>query len=182
MNIVFLVEERSMKYLLEAILPKILPAEIGVKIIAHSGKSDLQNSIPRKLIGWNIPDTKFVILQDQDSADCKEIKARLRSISDVRGKNPLIRIVCRELESWYFGDLQAVSEAYGKDLSSLARKRKYRIPDNIGNPKEELKRLLPLHQQLSGARKIGALMNIEENTSESFQQFIAGLKQLITIT
>lgn len=181
MNIVFLVEEPSMKELLKGILPKILPTGAEYKIIQHSGKSDLQKSIPRKLAVWNVPDTKFVILQDQDSADCRRVKSDLQSISGASGKTPLIRIVCRELESWYFGDLQAVSKAYGKDLTLLAKKSKYRSPDDIGNPKEELRKLLPLHQQLSGARKIGPLMKIEKNTSESFQQFVKGLKELIKI-
>ena len=69
MRLVFLVEERSMKELLEIILPKILHNDV------------------------------------------------------------LIRIACTELESWYFGDLTAVSMAYGKDFTSFSAKSKYRIPD-----------------------------------------------------
>ena len=109
MNLVFLVEERSMKELLNGILPKILPKAISFQIIPHNGKSDLQRSIFKKMAGWNVPDTKFVILHDQDSADCKELKQKLRRIVEQTGKEAVIRIVCRELESWYFGDLRAVS-------------------------------------------------------------------------
>lgn len=42
MTIVFLLEEPSMKELLDIILPQILPDTVAFKTIAHSGKSDLQ--------------------------------------------------------------------------------------------------------------------------------------------
>lgn len=90
----------------------------------------------------------------------------------------MIRIVCRELESWYFGDLRAVSLAYNENLEPLAKRKKYRIPDEIGNPKEELKKIIPVNQQISGARRIGPLMNIDANTSESFRQFVQGVRHL----
>lgn len=178
MNLVFLVEQRSMKELLNGILPKILPKAISFQIIPHNGKSDLQRSISKKMAGRNVPDTKFVILHDQDSADCKELKQKLRRIVEQTGKEAVIRIVCRELESWYFGDLRAVSLAYNENLEPLAKRKKYRIPDEIGNPKEELKKIIPVNQQISGARRIGPLMNIDANTSESFRQFVQGVRHL----
>ena len=76
------------------------------------------------MAGWNVPDTKFVILHDQDSADCKELKQKLRRIVEQTGKEAVIRIVCRELESWYFGDLRAVSLAYNENLEPLPQKEK----------------------------------------------------------
>ena len=146
MNLVFLLEERSMKELLNGILPKILPEAISFQVIPHNGKSDLQRSISKKM----------------------------RRIVEQTGKEAVIRIVCRELESWYFGDLRAVSLACNENLEPLAKRKKYRIPDEIGNPKEELKKIIPVHQQTSGARRIGPLMNIDANTSESFRQFVQG--------
>ena len=134
MLIIFLLEERSMKEVLDVLLPQILPEDVLFKTIPHSGKSDLQQSIPRKLKAWNTPDTKFVIVQDQDSADCIDLKKRLLELAAPSGREVLVRIACRELEAWYFGDLNAVSQAYGKDLRNLAGKRKYRVPDLIGNP------------------------------------------------
>lgn len=53
MNIVFMVEEPSMKNVLDILLPKILPENVTFRVIPHSGKSDLQNSVPKKLKGWN---------------------------------------------------------------------------------------------------------------------------------
>ena len=65
MRLVFLVEERSMKELLEIVLPKILPGSIvKPQIIAHNGKSDLAASIPKKLKAWQNVDDKFIIVHD----------------------------------------------------------------------------------------------------------------------
>lgn len=180
MTIIFLLEERSMKELLDILLPQILPKEVLFKTIPHSGKSDLQRSIPHKLKAWNTPDTKFVVVQDQDSANCVELKKKLEKIVLQAKREVLIRIVCRELESWYFGDLNAVSNAYKKDVRYLASKKKYRTPDQMVNPKEELRKLFPKHQQLDGARRIGVHMKIEENTSESFRCFVKGVRKLCT--
>ena len=90
----------------------------------------------------------------------------------------LIRIACRELEAWYWGDLAAVSEAYGVDLNYLSAKRKYRNPDSIDHPKKELKRYIPQMGQIEGARRIAPHMNLGENTSRSFQVFVQGVKRL----
>ncbi len=177
MNIVFLLEEASAKYLLESLLPRILPPGIIYQLIPHEGKQDLEKSIPRKLAAWNTPDTKFVIVHDQDSNDCIELKSAIRQLCDKSNKSVLIRIACRELESWYFGDLKAVSSAYGRDLTALSQKSKYRNPDRIGNPKQELRKLVPEYEQIAGARKIGPLMDLENNTSKSFNVLLEGIRR-----
>nr|WP_106790324.1 DUF4276 family protein [Massilistercora timonensis] len=178
MTLVFLLEEASMKAVLDIILPQILPESVTFRTIPHCGKSDLEASIPHKLKAWREPDTRFVIVRDQDNGDCMEIKSALKKLVEPYKRKVLIRIVCKELEAWYFGDLMAVSKAYGKNVQGLARKSRYRIPDKINNPKKELKALFPKHQQLSGARKIAVHMNIENNSSESFNQFISGVRKL----
>ena len=76
----------------------------------------------------------------------------------------LVRIACLELEAWYWGDLMAVEQAYGKDLSKVGRKRSYRIPDDIVSPKRELQKLLPEHQQIEGAKRIAHYIDIDRNT------------------
>ncbi len=179
MNLVFLLEERSAKFLLEILLPKILPSGTTYQLIAHDGKQDLAKSIPRKLTAWNTPETKFVVLHDQDSNDCIALKANLRAMCKNSDKEVLIRIACRELESWYFGDLHAVSCAYGRDLTPLTLKSKYRNPDKIGNPKQELRKLVPEYEQIAGAKTIGPYMDLLNNTSTSFNVFLKGVQQLI---
>lgn len=178
MKLVFFLEERSMKELLDGILPRILPEGILFQTIPHQGKSDLEKSLPIKLKGWNEPDTKFVVVHDQDSNNCIELKQKLKKLCAGYGKEVLIRIPCHELEAWYWGDLPAVSKALGKDISALSKKRKYHIPDQIENPKRELKRYLPDMGQIDSARRIAPHMNIMENTSHSFRVFTQGVLKL----
>lgn len=178
MTLVFLLEEKSMKVFLDTLLPKILPENVAFFTIPHEGKSDLRKSIPIKLRAWNIPDSKFVIVQDQDSNDCKKLKQELIDLCSSNSKEVLIRIACHELEAWYWGDLKAVELAYQKDLSKIGKKKAYRIPDDIVSPKRELQKLLPEHQQIAGAKKIAQYIDIERNISTSFHVFVDGVKGL----
>lgn len=178
MKLVFMLEERSMKLLLDAILPRILPDDVEFLTIPHDGKSDLEKSLPRKLKAWNEPNTSFVVLHDQDSNDCIRLKKKLTDLCAGYGKRVLIRIPCRELEAWYWGDLAAVSKAYGKDLTQLSRRKSYRVPDAIENPKMELKRYIPDLGQLDGAKRIAPLMDLPNNTSYSFGVFLQGVLTL----
>ena len=178
MKLIFMLEELSMKELLDRILPRILPKGVSFQTIPHAGKRDLELSLPRKLRAWNEPDVAFVIVHDQDSNDCVELKRELQGICAMSGRQVLIRIACRELEAWYWGDLAAVSEAYGVNLNHLAAKSKYRNPDSIDHPKQELKRYIPQMGQIEGARRIASHMNLEGNTSRSFQVFVQGVKRL----
>ena len=178
MRLVFMVEERSMKELLNVILPKILPGDVETLIIKHDGKSDLQASIPRKLRAWPFPSDKFIIVHDQDSNDCKRLKNDLISLCENSGYEYLIRIVCVELESWYFGDLRAVSRAYGEGYAKLSAKRKYREPDKLANAKEELRKLVPTYQPVFGAEKIAPYMDVDRNISHSFNIFVNGVRKM----
>lgn len=179
MTLVFLLEEKSMKYFLDGILPKILPEDVEFYTIPHEGKTDLQKSIPKKLNGWNKPDTRFVIVQDQDSyCDCRELKQKLVKLCEPYHKEVLVRIACHELEAWYFGDMAALSKAYKKDFRAIRNKKLYRIPDDIVNPKRELQKLLPEHQQISGAKLLAQYVDVEHNTSESFRFFVDGVRRM----
>lgn len=178
MKLVFFLEERSTKELLDGILPRILPEGVTFKTIPHQGKSDLERSLKIKLRAWNEPDTAFVVVHDQDSSDCRQLKQRLTELCAGFGKRVLIRIPCHELEAWYWGDLAAVSKAYDKDLTALGRKKGYRIPDQIENPKRELRRYLPNMGQIDGARRIARHMDIAANTSHSFRVFTQGILAL----
>jgi hypothetical protein len=179
MRLVFLVEERSMKELLDILLPKILPEGMEQPlVIPHNGKSDLEASIPKKLRAWQNPNDKFVIVRDQDSSDCKKLKEDLLMLCKNSRNECLIRIVCKMLESWYFGDLKAVSVAYGKDFTMLSNKKKFREPDKIADAKKEIRKLIPYHQQIKGAKLIASHMDVLVNTSKSFNVFIDGVKKI----
>lgn len=178
-ELVFLLEEPSMKEFLDVFLPKILPVNITFRTIPHNGKSDLKKSIPIKLRAWK-GDVSFIVLHDKDSNDCVSLKNELLQLCKEGGRpDTLVRIVCAELESWYLGDLEAVSNAYGIDsIKRQQNSRKFREPDHLGNPKEELKRLVKAYQQISGARNIALLMKPESNYSYSFKVFIEGIRRI----
>lgn len=178
MTLVFLLEEKSMKVFLDTLLPKVLPPDVDYFTIPHEGKSDLKKSLPTKLKAWNIPDSKFIVVQDQDSNDCRKLKQELLDLCKEYDREVLVRIACHELEAWYWGDLKAVEKAYNKDLSKVGRKRSYRIPDDIVSPKRELQKLLPEHQQIEGAKRIAQYIDIERNTSVSFHVFVDGVRRM----
>ena len=181
MKLVVFTEEHSMKVVLDKLLPGALPPQVSFRVIAFNGRGDLESNVERKLRGWNEPDVKFVIVEDQDSDDCQKRKARLVNLVKRARKEARVRIACRELESWYLGDLEAVAAAYGKPsiVSKYGSKAKYRDPDAIIDVKEELLRIVPEHQQIEGARKISANMDIERNRSKSFQVFFSGVRGLV---
>lgn len=179
MKIVFLVEEASMEWILKVILPEIIPEEVQFQIVPHQGKQDLQKSISIKLRSWNEPDVRFVIVHDKDSCDCRVLKQDLVNLCKQAGRpDTLVRIACNELEAWYFGDLTAVGQAFDKDISAFSRKSKYRIPDSIGNPKAEIRKIIKNLQQISGAKAIASCMDIERNTSHSFKVFVDGVRRI----
>lgn len=182
MKLVFLLEEPSMKCLLDILLPRILPDGVTFQTIEHNGKHALEKSIPRKLRGWNEPgDVRFVILHDQDNKDCKLLKKRLLSLCAETKRPVLVRIACQELESWYFGDTNALAKAYGKaKLKDISTQKRYRLPDMIPRPKEALQELIPEHQQISGAKRVAPFMDIENNKSVSFNFFVNGIRRLIS--
>lgn len=169
-----------MKYLLDELLPRILPPDVTFQTIPHHGKRDLERSIPRKLRGWKEPgDIRFVILHDQDTKDCVSLKQELLQLCAVTDRPCLVRIACQEMEAWYFGDIDALCAAYDRPkLREVIGKKKFRVPDAIPDPKEELYWLIPEHQQISGAKRVAPHMDIERTTSASFQQFVRGVRRL----
>jgi len=187
MRFEFLLEEYSMKVFLENLLPRILPESIKLNehyfLRSHEGKSDLRKSIPLKIRAYNnlnIP-IGIIILQDQDSNDCVLLKKELQSLccSSKSNVKCLIRIVCRELESWYLGDMNAIQNAYPQFNSRKYRnKAKYRNPDNV-NASIEMKKIIPLFQKVEGARRISPFIDFDNNKSTSYRHFVLGLKKFI---
>ncbi|MHB8417050.1 MAG: DUF4276 family protein [Myxococcales bacterium] len=179
-RVVFLLEERSMKLFLEGLLPRLVPG-LEFLCVPHEGKSDLEASIPRKLRAWNEPGARFVVVRDNDGGDCAALKKRLvRLCVDAGRDDALVRIACQELEAWYLGELEAVSEAFHEPaLARLGDKTKFRDPDRLGGPASELRRLVPSFQKLSGARLMAAVVSEERNRSGSFHAFLRGVRRLL---
>lgn len=180
-QLVFLLEEESMKAMLDVLLPQIIPQGINFLCIPHEGKQDLEKSIPRKLRAWKTPGTAFIIVRDKDGADCIEIKKRLVSLCANAGRSDsLVRIACQELESWFLGDLAAVEKAFSiKKLAMQQQNKKYKYPDKLGNASEELEKLVRGYRKVSGAKKIATYMSVDQNYSHSFNCFVQGICRFI---
>ncbi|WP_134063932.1 DUF4276 family protein [Pseudomonas sp. JV241A] len=181
MNIVFMLEEPSMKHFLAGFIGRLFPEHFTVTYLVHEGKQDLEKSIPRKLRGWQVPNSYFIIVRDKDGEDPLVLKARLRELCADRPES-LIRIPVHHLESWILGDLPALAIAFNKpSLVALAGNRKFRSPDSLANASQELAKLIPGYQKVGGARSVSPHVNIENNLSRSFNLFIRDVKRLAGI-
>lgn len=202
LHLEFLVEEASLESALTQLLPKILPSTVSSKIHAFRGKPDLLAKLPDRLKGyqaWLPPDWKIVILIDKDREDCLELKEKLEIMAISSGLitksscqkdksfQVLNRIVVEELEAWFFGDVQAIRQAYPKVSANLANQQPYRDPDAIkGGSWEALERVLKkagYHpgglEKYKASSEISQYMNPESNRSKSFQVFYQALLEII---
>ena len=179
-----LTEEPSMEHFLRGILPKILTddykIDINCFIRAHRGKSDLKKSIPRKMRAYHrygYP-VKVLIIHDQDSNDCRKLKKELIEACGITTIPYIIRIACKELENWYLGQLTAIERVYPETKASLlAKKAKYRNPDLL-HGEDELNSMTRNFSKIQAAREISRYIEIDNNTSPSFNHTIKAIRQL----
>jgi hypothetical protein len=180
MKLVFLLEERSMKALLDDLLPRFFPG-LQFQCVPHEGKQDLEKSIPRKLKAWREPGVRFVVVRDNDNGDCLQLKAKLVALCE-QGHRPdtIVRIACQELEAWYLGDTEALAMAFEDEaLLELGAKARFRDPDSVVQPARALEELVPSFQKVSGARLMAAELQRQGNTSHSFRKFIESIERLV---
>ncbi len=182
-KIIFLLEEPPMKVFLDGYLPRLMPG-LDFLCLKHEGKQDLEKSIPRKLRAFQR--SMFVVVRDNDSANCIVIKTRLQRLCEEGGRSDtLIRIACQELEAWYLGVPDVLADVYARPkLTELGRKIKYRNPDRIGSPSSELVKLVPEFRKLEGARRMGVAMPLTEslNRSKSFRVFVEGVRRISAVS
>jgi hypothetical protein len=103
-----------------------------------------------------------------------------------RGCNYKIRIVCKELESWFLGDLSAIEKAFPRfKKESCIEKAKMRDVDKIkGKPSDFLLRIIPDFKdrkklpKLEFSKKVAPFLDISNNSSHSFNHTINAIKQL----
>ena len=146
-------------------------------VLSFQGKRDLEQSIPKKMKGWNYGCPNFIILRDNDGGDCFAIKQKLCAIAEQSDKPFHVRIVCQQLESWLLGDLQAIKQAYPK--APIKYKAKFRDPDRLTNASQELANLINVRAKIERAKNIGRHLNFKENRSRSFHVFINTFTQLV---
>jgi hypothetical protein len=177
-RIVFLLEEYSMKVLLDGLLPRLFPG-LEFLCISHEGKHDLEKSVPRKLRAWREPGVRFCVIRDNDGQDCSDLKQGLVELcrQGARGDS-LVRIACQELEAWYFGDPAALANTFRNPrLRELSAKARFRDPDAIDQPSRALQDLVPEFQKVSGARRMAQVL-ARENRSRSYQVLLEGIERL----
>jgi hypothetical protein len=171
-----------MKALLDDLLPRFFPGmlvDVHFKCIPHEGKSDLDRSIPRKLRQWRVPHDRFIVVRDNDNMDCRQLKSSLVGMCNANHRSDtLVRLVCQELESWYLGDLDALSRAFQQPrVGSASMKRRFLDPDSWQKPSKEVERLIKNFQKLSGARVMARHLDPNSNSSRSFQSFVDGVRR-----
>lgn len=186
MNLVCLLEEKSAEEMLKVILPKVLPEDVHVRTFAFEGKQDLEKKLKRRIQHWQEPDSFFLVMRDQDSGNCLDVKKRLKTIIAETGKaeQTLVRIACHELESFYLGDLRAVESGLAiNNLSRRQQENKFRTPDTLANAAEELIKLTgKKYQKISGSRSIAPFMTLDNsNRSTSFNTLVRGIKTLLGV-
>jgi hypothetical protein len=179
-RIVFMLEEYSMKVLLDGLLPRLLPG-LPFLCVPHEGKQDLEKSLPRKLRAWKEPGVRFCVVRDNDKGDCRDRKDKLVEICRGGGReDTLVRIACQELEAWYFGAPEALAIAFEDDaLRSIGRRASFRNPDSIDQPARALADLVAAFQKVSGARRMARVLD-RQNRSRSYQVLLAGIERLAT--
>ena len=179
--LVWCVEEPSAKEMLKGILPRLGVSEDSFQVIRFQGKQDLDKRLSIILKAWRKPNSVFLILRDQDSGDCQKIKQELLTKLQTSGQTGLVRIVCRALETFYLGDLQAVEQAL--EMPKLAQNQnnaKFRNPDRLNNPDQELLKLTKgIYQKVSGSRAISPYLALTGNKFHSFDILISGITQIL---
>jgi len=200
-KLIVFVEEYSMEIALELLLPKML-GEIDYQIIRFQCKDDLLKQLPIRLKGYSswIPDDwSILVLVDRDDDNCIKLKKQLEKFAldsgfvtkttASKGQRFKVtnRIVIEELESWFFGDWDAVKLAYPRVSPTIPQKNSYRDPDGIkGGTWEALERVLKRAGYFSTglrkaecAREIAQHMDISKSKSSSFNVFRDAVRHIV---
>lgn len=191
-----------MEAFLRGLLPRLLTDERTFEVHPFQGKDDLFGKLEERLRAyatWIPEDWRIVVVVDRDDQDCHDLKQRLEAtaqrsglVSRARGKHlawQLVnRIAIEELESWYFGDWQAVCAAYPNVPQGIVRKRGFRDPDAIkGGTWEAFERVLKQHgyfetglRKVEAGRTLGALVERQRSNSRSFVLFCDAILEATT--
>jgi hypothetical protein len=179
-------EEASFEKFARMFFIRLIP-DIDVRIYSHQGKQDLEKALRTAVPAISkMPDAKILITRDQDSDNCRTLKKRLLELVANRCFCACkIRIVCRELECWMLGDMEAIAKAYPRfKPEQYKHKADFREVDIIADAPDRLLRMIPELKQNRSLPKIAFASNVaphmdtDANTSGSFKQFVAAVRQL----
>jgi len=200
-HLVLLVEEPSMEAFLRGLLPRLLPADRTFEVHTFQGKADLLGKLEARLRGyaqWIPADWRLFVVVDRDDDDCRVLKQRLevaamRAGLTTRSKAGGVpwqlvnRIAIEELESWYFGDWDAVQAAYPRVSAQIPQRQGLRDADAIaGGTWEAFERVMQRCGYFKGglpkieaARSISGHIEPERSRSASFRVFHAALMETL---
>lgn len=187
-----LVEEPSAEAALRILLPKLL-GDVTFEVHSYTCKDALLKRLPERLRGyasWLPDDWRIVVVVDRDDDDCAMLKNRLEAMAAAAGlvtkSKPkcerfavVNRLAIEELEAWYFGDWEAVRQAYPKVNANVPSQAKYRSPDDIsGGTWEAFERVMKAGgyfktglRKIEVARSVAQYMVPGRNVSPSFCAF-----------
>ena len=196
-HLIFLVEEPSMEAFLRQLLPGRIPEDVTYEMHSFQCKDDMLLKLEDRLRSyakWLPEDWHIIVLVDRDRDDCLVLKQKLEDrasrtglISRSAATNSVWqlvnRVVVEELEAWYFGDPNAICEAYPRVTLNTFKQARYRSSDGIaGGTWEALQRVLQRKNYFKTglpktlvAREIGSRMDPKRNRSPSFQVFYAAM-------
>ncbi len=183
-------EELSAKICFNSLLAKLAP-QVGckkVKVYSHEGRLGLMRALRTTLPAISRREGASILVTiDQDKSDCEELKEKLEEILREKCECAYkIRIVCKELEAWFLGDLDAIAKAYPRfDPSHYRTKAKMRDVDGIVQSHQMLLKIIPEYRgekhfsKTEVSEKISAHLSLDSNTSTSFQNTILAIRSLI---
>ena len=186
-----------MEEFLRVFLPRALPEQGTFDVHSFGSKNVLQRELKNRLRGyarWLPEDWRIVVVMDRDSDDCHALKKELEMAASAAGlrtrsqggKSPwqvVNRIAIEELEAWYFGDWEAVREAYPRVPATVPQRAPFRDPDAIlGGTWEAFERILRRHgyfrtglRKREAARTIAAQIRHDKIRSQSFEVFVEAI-------
>ena len=133
---------------------------------------------------WLPADWRLVVMVDRDDDDCREIKRQLEAaahglLARSQAADNSWQIAFEVLEAWYFGDWDAMRDAYPKVSVNIPRMARFRDPDAVkGGTWEAFERILQRRghfrtglRKVEAARTISARLDPDRNRSRSFAKF-----------
>lgn len=83
-----------------------------ISVFKHAGIGELKNSVSKKLAVYPNRNAKFLIVFDQDNADCIQRKTEFYNLIPAdRRSTTKLRVACREVESWILAQPSAAMQA-----------------------------------------------------------------------
>ena len=179
-------EEVSFEKFARHLFSRLIP-DVDVRIYPHQGKQDLERALRTTLpVISKRQGARILVTRDQDSDNCRTLKKKLLELfSGQCFCTYKIRIVCRELECWMLGDMEAIAKAYPRfKPEQFKYKADFRNVDIIADAPDRLLRMIPelkLNRSLpkiTFASNVAPHMNTDANTSVSFKHFVTAVRQL----